>query len=170
MKEIVIISDLWGRRRSQWVNNFRELLPGSSEIQFYDACELGLIDLSEYSEDAIHSQFVDGGIDRAVEELIQRESVPKVYIGCSVGGAIAWKAALRGLKVERLVTVSSTRLRYETEKPNCPIDAFFGEFDTHKPGPEWFDRIALEQQTIPRGHHQIYKDRSLIRRFVGNLE
>ena len=56
---------------------------------------------------------MNSGIEIAVQTLLNKEKGEIKILAFSVGGTIAWKAALKGLKVSDLVAVSSNRLRYE---------------------------------------------------------
>ena len=78
------------------------------------------------------------------------------------GGVILWKAALRGLQMEKLIAISSTRLRKETEKPNRPFSLFFGENDVFQPNKEWFNQMGIKGHFITEGDHEIYKNYSTV--------
>lgn len=117
MKKLIILSDLWGKGKSEWVSHYVEALQDYFEVTFYDSCELAGIDLSTYTEDKIHPQFVNGGIEKAVNTLLARERREVVVLGFSIGGLIAWKAALRGLKTERLLAISSTPASLRRQAP-----------------------------------------------------
>jgi pimeloyl-ACP methyl ester carboxylesterase len=80
----------------------------------------------------------------------------------SIGGTIAWKAILKGLKVERLFAVSSTRLRYETEVPDCEIKLYFGEKDNWKPDEYWFEKHQITPEIIKNKSHQMYLEKDFI--------
>jgi len=168
-KEIIILSDLWGKNKSEWLVQFNETLSPEYKTKFYDSCELGEIDLTLSEEKLIHRQFVNFGIQKAVNKLLRIETQPQIYIGCSVGGVIAWKAGLLGLKMEQLITLSSTRLRMETEKPNCPITMYFGELDKHKPAAKWFESIGCNYKIIEQSNHDIYKDQLVVDQIVENI-
>ncbi len=161
-REVVIVSDLWGAKRSEWLVNFKALLEDQYEVKFYDACQLGGIDLTIYEQENLHRQFLDFGIEKAVSNLLKLESEPKVYLGCSISGVILWKAALIGLPIERLIAISSTRLRKETERPNCPLSLFFGENDPYQPEQNWFNQMGIKGHFIPKGDHDIYKNHSTV--------
>ena len=76
----------------------------------------------------------------------------------SIGGTIAWKACLIGLKIDNFYAVSSTRLRYETEKPNCYTNLFFGEKDVYKPSLDWHTSIGLKPNIFKDKEHQFYSE------------
>ncbi|MEO8237445.1 MAG: alpha/beta hydrolase [Flavobacterium sp.] len=123
---LLILSDLFGGKNPEWVNYYVEKLKSKFEIQYYDVLELGDIDTIDSGEVNIHNQFLNGGIDKAVEVLLHQEKEKVTILGFSIGGTIAWKAALKGLKVSHLIAVSSTRLRFETRfqiaKSNCILE------------------------------------------------
>ena len=73
MEKLVILSDLWGKKKSDWVNNYIAILKDFFDIDFYDCCDLGKIDKAEMIEENLHQQFVNNGIETAVETLIQKE-------------------------------------------------------------------------------------------------
>ena len=84
-KGVVIVSDLWGVQKSEWLVNFKELLEDQYTVKFYDACSLGEIDLTIYEQENLHRQFVDFGIEKAVSNLLNQESESKIYFGCMAG-------------------------------------------------------------------------------------
>ncbi|MEM0993698.1 MAG: hypothetical protein AAF847_09050 [Bacteroidota bacterium] len=71
MKEIVVLSDLWGIGKSEWFMYYRKLMSVSYAIKFYDSCELGQINLTKYEEANIHEQFIKFGIQNAVDKLLE---------------------------------------------------------------------------------------------------
>jgi hypothetical protein len=153
---LIILSDLWGKEKSDWVSDYVELLKDNFEIQYYDCCELGEIDKTNYTEGNLHSQFVTGGIEKAVENLLKAEKNQVDILAFSVGGTIAWKAALEGLNVQNLFAVSSTRLRYENEIPNGGIKLYFGENDSNKPSENWFEKHSINFEIIKNKEHDFY--------------
>lgn len=167
--EIIILSDLWGKRKSEWVEYYEQNLSKNYEVKFYDSCDLGQIEMSHYDEKFIHSQFVEFGIDKAAENLRNTETQPKIYIGCSVGGAIIWRAALKGLPIEKLITISATRIRTEVIKPECPMKLYFGEDDPNRPLGEWYEALGIHDFFVIKGHHDIYKKPSTIKQILRSL-
>lgn len=157
MKErLIIISDLWGREKSQWSINYSRILETKFEVELYDSCELGQIDKSDYTQESLHKQFVDGGIEKAVENLLDYEKNKVNILAFSIGGTIAWKFGLKSDNLNTLVCVSSTRLRKETEKPESNIKLYFGENDEYKPTEEWFENMKLEYEIFIDKGHQVY--------------
>ncbi len=133
-----------------------------------DARLLAGIDHKLKEEQTIHIQFVNGGIDRAVEKLLQLEHLEVSCVGFSVGGLIAWKAALQGLNIKQLISISATRLRYETQKPSTDIQLFFGDQDPYRPTQEWLEAMDVNYQLLAGGH-EIYKESGFIKDFIEQL-
>jgi hypothetical protein len=155
---LIILSDLWGKGKSEWVKMYEEILKSYYDIKFYDCCELGEVDTSDYSEVKLHEQFVNGGIEAAVDKLIHLEKGKIDVLGFSIGGTIAWKAALKVGNVENLFAVSSTRLRYETEVPNCEIMLYFGEKDSSNPNEDWFKKNNTIFEIMMGKGHNVYSE------------
>lgn len=153
---LIIISDLWGIKRSKWIEIYLENLNKNFNIQYYDACDLGEIDMSIYQQKNLHKQFVNHGITMAIDNLLKKEKGMIDILAFSVGGLIAWKAGLKGLKINKLYVVSSTRLRYEVHKPKCVIKLFFGENDIHKPTNGWFEKLIVEFEIVKKRNHNMY--------------
>lgn len=159
---LIILSDLWGKEKAEWIANYIEILESKFDIKFYDCCELANIDKTDYAEKNLHNQFVNGGIERAVENLLKIENEKIDVLAFSIGGTIAWKAGLKGLNVEKLFAVSSTRLRYENEIPNCAIKLYFGENDSNKPNEDWFEKQAIDFEIIKKKEHNFYVEKDFI--------
>lgn len=160
MEKLIILSDLWGSIKSDWLTHYTEILKKHFEIVYYDCRELGEIDLQEYTEEKIHQQFMNGGVDRAINNLLKKEADNlSNVLGFSIGGYIAWKSALGGLKAKKIIAISSTRLRFENDKPLCEIDLFYGENDTFKPENDWYNRLDLEKKILYNEVHDFYRNR-----------
>ena len=155
-RKLAIISDLWGIRQSDWLTCYTDALQSSFDITYFDACELGDINLDDYSQSYLHQQFVSGGIRLAAANLFKTVKSCDIIIGCSIGGSIAWQAGILGLPFNTLITISATRLRHETTKPTGEVYTFFGELDEYKPGEKWFQLIEVDRQIIPNIGHNLY--------------
>ena len=167
--KLIILSDLWGYETSDWQHAYVEFLSPKYSICLYDSTCLGEIDTSSRSGDIIHKQFVNGGIDRAVENLLAKKDQSKIIIGCSIGGVIAWKAGLKGLICQNLIAISSTRLRYESNRPLFPVELYFGGLDKYKPDNDWFERMNIHPEILEQGDHDIYQTPSYIEYFLRNI-
>lgn len=156
---LIILSDLWGGEKSSWVNFYSSGLEDYFEIHYYDCCTLGAIDTSIYQEQSLHRQFVNGGIEKAINTLCKKETKEVIVLAFSIGGLIGWKASQLGLKAQKLIAVSSSRLRYETTQPNCPVQLYYGEKDQNRPDDGWFSRMNIEKQLVLNEGHLLYQKR-----------
>ncbi|MBG6132629.1 hypothetical protein IWQ47_003854 [Aquimarina sp. EL_43] len=77
--KLIILSDLWGKKKSDWVAYYIKELQDHFVLQYYDCCELGALDTSTYTEENLHKQFTNRGIDRAVQNLLTLEK-GKIHI------------------------------------------------------------------------------------------
>lgn len=160
MKKLIILSDLRGKKNYGWVDNYTAILKKYYEIEFYDSCELANIDSTQSSENELHQQFINGGIKEAVAKLLQSEHKNIDILGFSIGGFISWRAALEGLNVDKITAISSTRLRYESKRPKCEVDLFYGENDNYIPASNWFFSFGLVESIYKNEEHEFYrKDR-----------
>lgn len=157
--KIVILTDLWGKKNTDWIRNYIEILEPHLEIVVLDSCDLGEIDVGADSEKVRHEQFVNGGLERAAQNLLQIEIQPLTVLAFSIGGTIAWRAALSGFAVQYLFAISSTRLRLETQKPDCKVQLFYGTEDQDKPKDKWFDQMGLNQNFYENESHEFYKSK-----------
>ncbi|CAD0001393.1 alpha/beta hydrolase [Flavobacterium salmonis] len=157
--KLLILSDLFGGKNPEWVQLYTEILHSKFDVQYYDVRELADISLECVTESDIHNQFLNGGIEKAVENLLKLEKGEITALGFSIGGAIAWKAALKGLKVSHLIAVSSTRLRFETQIPCCKIKLYFGQKDLNLPNPEWFSALKISNHFFENQGHSLYLEK-----------
>lgn len=155
---ILLLSDLWGKEKSDWISHYTSRLEKHFNIVYYDSCELGNIDKTDSSQEKLHEQFINGGIERAVKSLLDKEIEPICILGFSIGGYIAWQACISGLKTPHLFAISSTRLRYTTEKPLGRTELFYGENDAHKPTSNWFEKMEITENIFPDQVHEFYRN------------
>ena len=170
MKEkLVILSDLWGLKKAGYLSKLVDILETHYEIQVLDSIQLAGIDQRVYTKESLHRQFVQGGIDRASNRLKELLNEPTSIVAFSVGGVIAWKAALNVRTVNHLVCISSTRLRLEDGRPNCTVDLIFGENDEHRPDHNWFSRLGIDPIEISNAGHDFYRTTSDISFLIPDL-
>ena len=158
---LVILSDLWGTKNSQWLNNYTSILDQHFDTAFYSSTDLAEIEMLNLAQDQIHQRFIANGINKALENLLKHESESINILAFSIGGTIAWKAALKGLKVKNLFAVSATRLRYETEKPTAKIELFFGDDDSFLPDSDWFEKLNIKKHFITNHDHEMYREKEI---------
>lgn len=159
-KRLVILSDLWGAKKNDWLVYYLEKLAPNFDIIYYDCCELGAVKTTDFKEEELHIQFITHGIDIAVEKLIKLEPDEIDILAFSIGGTIAWKAALKGLAVKKMYAVSSTRLRYEFDKPSCDIKLIYGRNDSFIPSLEWLKKMNISYDIINDVGHELYCENS----------
>lgn len=156
--KLIILSDLWGKSNSQWVSFYENKLSTEFDIKYYDCCELGDVDISNFIQNNLHHQFINGGIEKAVDNLLDLEKDPVNILAFSIGGSIAWKAGLEGLSILNLYAVSSSRLRYEIDKPWANINLFYGDKDNYIPSFDWFEKLKLHPTIFEQAKHELYMD------------
>ncbi|MGB3467580.1 MAG: hypothetical protein WBA74_20000 [Cyclobacteriaceae bacterium] len=157
MKErLIIISDLWGIEKSEWLPTYTQILEKRFSLKYYDSCVLGGVDKSNYNQDYLHGQFINGGIERAADNLLTKERDKANILAFSIGGSIAWNFGLKSNRINSLVCISSTRLRKETTRPTGKIALYFGENDDYKPNMEWLIKMNLQYEILTDKGHQIY--------------
>lgn len=151
---LLLLSDLFGGN-PEWIQNYIETLEPKFDVRYYDVLKLAEID-SLKDEKEIHNQFLNGGIEKAVTNLLNSEKGNVAILGFSIGGTIAWRASLRGLKTTELIAVSSTRLRFETKSPNCKTKLYFGDQDLNAPKEQWFLMMKISNQIFENEDHKLY--------------
>ncbi len=160
---LIILSDLWGNEKAEWISIYIKALSVTYEVKFYDSCSLAGISTINLSEEERHLFFVDRGIENAVNELLRLEKEEVSILAFSVGGVIGWKAILRGLNATKFIAISSTRLRYEIEKPLSDVILYYGELDSFKPKGLWFEKMKeIKFQVEPNKKHAMYKEEEIM--------
>ncbi len=161
-KKLLILSDLWGFDQATYLDLYLEKLRPHFDIQLYDSCILSGLTSDQQSQAERHRHFISGGIEIAVSRLIKAEKEATTALVFSVGGVIAWRAALAGLPIDRLVAISATRLRYEGSRPDWGLKLWYGELDPYQPNEEWRQRMNVLVHTSPGLGHDIYTRPSII--------
>ncbi|WP_320052385.1 hypothetical protein [uncultured Acetobacteroides sp.] len=169
-RRLIILSDLWGVNKSQWVDLYLAELNSCFEVKYYDCCELGDVRKSVYTEEHLHHQFVSGGIERAVEKLTKLEPEHVAVLAFSIGGTIAWRFGLKTQRVDSMYCVSSTRLRFENTSPISSIALFYGEKDEHKPQQDWFRQMGIVPEIVKEGEHLIYAEPEFAKRLCKRIQ
>lgn len=153
---LIILSDLWGIQNSVWEMEYINELSKHFVVNYYDSCQLANIETDGLNETKIHELFVADGINIACANLCKLEPTPVHILAFSIGGTIAWKAGLNGLKIKTLFALSSTRLRYETEQPNGYLKCFFGENDIYRPSSRWSNSLDIVVDILQNETHNLY--------------
>lgn len=170
---LLIISDLWGFGKSDWISLYTKALQNEFDVELIDCCTLGEVNLEPFEQESLHQQFRQGGVKKAVQKLCEQETGKVDVLAFSIGGTVAWKAALDGLQIGRMIAISATRLRLEVRKPDCKIELIYGERDNFRPGKEWLKDRGLENELVLNGGHRIYTNPKLAKKvcasFLGEL-
>lgn len=154
--KLLILSDMFGLDRCEWIKQYVALLDPIFTIQLYDSCALGDVRVADAAEDDIHAAFIAGGVDTAADKLSKMELGKVDILAFSMGGSIAWKAGSKGMHIGHLYAISSTRLRLQTEKPDCRVQLFYGKVDPFHPKPSWFEKLKLDPPLMENGGHDFY--------------
>jgi len=168
-EKLLVLSDMWGVKKGLWITSYFGYLQQYYDIEFYDCQQLAGVDEVVGSKENLHKAFVEGGIDTAVNHLLKKVEDDTHVLAFSTGGTIAWKAALRGMPAKSLTLVSATRIRMESEKPNCDIDLLYGGNDSFAPTKEWATKLGLKLNVAPNFGHELYSDEKIIDEVSMNL-
>lgn len=160
---------MWGAKKGLWITSYLGYLQQYYDITFYDSQQLANIDLKVNTTDNIHKAFVNGGIDTASAHLLIREKIPAHYLAFSTGGTIVWKAALAGLPIKSLYSVSPTRVRKEVERPDIPLTLVYGENDESRPSVDWSKKVGVDMEIINNFGHALYSDEKIIQKVCLDL-
>ena len=151
---LLIVTDIHGRPQAPHCLSRR--LP--AQRSFARTISLSeLLDVN-YTGERLHRELVEnGGFVRAAERLVSLSETADVALGYSAGGTVLWHGVLHGLKVDRLICLSSTRLRdvRATAMPK-PALAVFGKDDPNRPPDHWAKGSTVESCMIPGAGHDFY--------------
>lgn len=167
--QLIILSDIHGKVNDEWTQYYLDALSIYFTINYLDCVSLAEIGPENQSKEEIHGLFVEGGIDQAVSNLMKLKGKNAFILAFSIGGTIAWKAALNGLPVHKVVAVSSTRLRKEYQKPKCEIELYFGEKDLNRPKDEWFEEMELQPTILHNQKHKMYTEKNIADKVIADL-
>ncbi|MCH2228809.1 MAG: hypothetical protein MK105_00595 [Crocinitomicaceae bacterium] len=165
---IAIISDLWGFKNDQYINTYVKKLYNHFDLDLVDAQVLADINPSN-SEQELHAQFIDSGINIAAERLVKSRIRFDAIVGFSVGGTIGWKAIQSGANIDSLFAISATRLRKETNALTKETKLFYGQKEEFGPDTNWFEKLKIDHEIIQNEGHQVYKSESFMNNFCEEL-
>ena len=160
---------MWGSKKGLWITSYLGYLQQYYNITFYDCQHLADMSLAVDSPENIHKEFIEGGVETAVAHLLKKEKEPSHYLAFGIGGAIAWKAALKGLPMKSLYSISSTRLRLENKKPQAYVQLLYGQNDEFRPSEEWSNQIGVELELVKNFGHELYTDEKIISKVCQDL-
>ncbi len=172
IQRLIVLSDLWGIGRSQWWAYYEQPLRNHFEVEWYDCCQLGDINLSNCEQEKLHQQFLAGGLERAVSGLLAAEKhrPPARLLAFSIGGTIAWKAIQQGLPCKYFCAVSATRLRKEQETLPIKGKLYYGADDPYRPDERWGQQQStLSYELLPAYGHEAYTKAEVAETIVNEL-
>lgn len=167
-KRLILLSDIHGLENSSWINAYQQILSTEFDVQTYCVLELAGVDPSLPVKEK-HELLVSGAMDVAAKKLLEKEKQSATFIGFSIGGSIAWKAALLGLKVDCLYAISSTQIRKEHAKPRTEIKLIFGSEDGNSPDEIWYQKMEIMPKILPQKAHDFYMEKDFIRDFSSQV-
>lgn len=167
-EKMILVSDMNGLVKSKWMLLYKDVL--SKEFDIITLCSLELAEIdAEQTKEEIHHQFVNGGLEIASQKMAKLSIGRVNVVAFSIGGVIAWKAALAGLQLDSLYAVSSTRLRKEIAKPKGELKLVFGAEDTYAPEDAWYHKMEIIPRVLPNEHHDFYQKPDFIRKFSSQI-
>ncbi|MBD0850629.1 hypothetical protein [Maribacter arenosus] len=168
-ERLIVISDMWGAKKGIWATSYLVYLQQYFDVTYYDSQQLANIDLVDNSGERLKDAFLNGGVDKAIAQLMLNEKEPCHYVGFGIGGTIAWQANLQGLPMKSLYMVSTTPVGYENNKLGIPTKMVYGELDANLPPKKWFDQIEEEHEIIKGFGHDLYTYDTNIKKIAQDL-
>ncbi|MEC7772603.1 MAG: hypothetical protein VX798_15570 [Bacteroidota bacterium] len=161
-EKLVVISDKWGAKKGLWIASYFGYLQQYYDIVFHDCQQLGNVDVTISSEENIDKAFQKKGIDRAVSNLIKKETQKAHYLAFGAGATVAYKASLKGLPAKSITAISATGIDTEEETAVSDIQLIYGECDKSKPSLKWAQRVGANLKIVPNFGHTLYSDEKII--------
>jgi len=168
-ERLVVLSDIWGAKKGMWITSYLGYLQQYFDIVYYDSQQLSDIDVVNYTPEEVCAALEHGGMDTAVAQLMIKETVPSHYLSFCCGGLIAWKAALRGLPMKSLYSVSPLNIQLENERPDIPVTLLYGEHQEDRPSQAWVDHMNVPIEVVPKFGRELYTDEKIIKKVSLNI-
>jgi len=168
-ERLVILSDLWGAKKGLWITSYLGYLQQYFDIVYYDTSQLAVLDSGLPTAENLCNAFDNGGLERAVRNLMARETTPSHYLAFCAGGTVVWNAAKEGLPVKSLYAVSPLHLHRESEIPDCQVNLVFGEYMDNRPSEDWAAKLGAPMEIIPRFGREMYSDEKIIQKVCRDL-
>jgi len=168
-ERLVILSDLWGAKKGLWITSYLGYLQQYFDIVYYDTSQLADLDTGLTSAEDLCTAFDNGGLERAVRNLMAKESTPGHYLTFCAGGTVVWNAAKEGLPVESLYAVSPLNMHRETDVPDCQLTLVYGEYMDNRPSKDWALSMGAPMEIIPRFGREMYSDEKIIQKVCKDL-
>lgn len=168
-ERLIILSDLWGPRKGLWITSYLGYLQQYFDITYYDTSQLADLETAHPTSQALLADFSDGGLERAVRNLLSKEKKPGHYLAFCAGGTVVWHALKRGLPARSLYAVSPLHLHRESQGPGCPVKTLYGEYMENKPSRNWADLTETSMEVIPKFGREMYSDEKVIQKICQEL-
>lgn len=168
-ERLVVLSDMWGSRKGLWITSYLGYLQQYFNIVYYDSQQLADLDIVVHTKENICNAFFNGGQETAVAHILKKETEPSHYLTFCAGGTIAWKAAMKGLPVKSLYAVSPVNLHLETERPDCPVNLLYGQYQEDRPSEDWADQLDVDMAVTPGFGNTLYSDEKIIQKVCLDL-
>jgi hypothetical protein len=161
-ERLVILSDLWGPRKGLWITSYLGYLQQYCDITYYDTSQLADLEETHPTAQSLLATFTEGGLERAVRNLLSKEKKAAYYLTFCAGGTVVWNAVKRGLPVNSVYAVSPVNLHREAQGLPCPVKVLYGEYMEDKPSKKWANLTDTAMEVIPRFGKEMYSDEKII--------
>lgn len=168
-ERLVILSDLWGPRKGLWITSYLGYLQQYFDITYYDTSQLADLDVRHPTAASLTEAFGEGGMERAVKNLVSKEPQPAHYLAFCAGGSVVWNAVKKGLPAKSLYAISPMNLHRESEGTACPVKVLYGEYMDDKPSKNWAAQNEVSLEIFPRFGHDMYSDEKVIQKVCQEL-
>ena len=168
-ERLVILSDLWGAKKGLWITSYLGYLQQYFDIVYYDTSQLADLDTGLPTAENLCAAFDNGGLERAVRNLMAKETTLSHYLAFCAGGTVAWHAAREGLPVKSLYAVSPLYLHRESDIPDCQVTLVFGEYMDDRPSKAWAGKLGAPMEIIPLFGREMYSDEKIIQKVCRDL-
>lgn len=169
-ERLVVISDMWGAKKGIWATSYLVYLQQYFDVTYYDSQQLAKIELREGCGELLDDAFSNGGVDKAIAQLMHNEKEPYHYVAFGIGGTIAWQANLQGLPMKSLYVVSAPSIGCQNNnKPGIPTKIVYGDLDANLPSKKWFDQIEMDYEIIKGFGHNLYTHDVIIKEIAQDL-
>ena len=168
-ERLVILSDLWGPRKGLWITSYLGYLQQYFDISYYDTSQLADLDVSHPTAMSLTTAINEGGLERAVKNLVAKERQPAHYLAFCAGGTVVWNAVRKGLQAKSIYAISPMNLHREAEGSKCPVKVLYGEYMDDKPSSNWAAQTGVTLEVVPRFGREMYSDEKVIQKVCQEL-
>lgn len=168
-ERLVILSDLWGSKKGLWITSYLGYLQQYFDITYYDTSQLADLEPVAPTAEALCGAFNQGGLERAVANLLSRENEPAHYLTFCAGSTVVWHAAKKGLPVKSLYAVSPMHMHREGDLPDFQVNLLYGEYMANRPSQNWALELGVPMEIVPKFGREMYSDEKIIQKVCKDL-